>query len=45
MLYVFAVPKVVINETIQTEGSPPENMFLVNVLKSMGVLIWHRGLR
>lgn len=35
---VFAVPKVVINEALQFEGSLPEDMFLSNVEKSLGVL-------
>jgi glutaredoxin-like protein len=35
---VFAVPKVVINEAIQFEGSLPEDTFLANVLKSKSVL-------
>lgn len=35
---VFAVPKVVINESIQFEGSLQEDMFLANVLKATGVL-------
>ena len=35
---VFAVPKVVINEALQFEGSLPEDIFLSNVEKSLGFL-------
>jgi glutaredoxin-like protein len=35
---VFAVPKIIINEEIQFEGSVPEDVFLSNVEKSLAIL-------
>ena len=35
---VFAVPKIVINEEVQFEGSVPEDVFVSNVEKSLGIL-------